>query len=77
MNKKFFEIKNDLNNIDVGSVPKNLKTNSPTYLYPHDYKNDWVKQDYLPDKILNRKYYINKDNTIENNLNKVHKEMMK
>ena len=68
---------NDLNNIDVGSVPKNLKTNSPTYLYPHDYKNDWVKQDYLPDKILNRKYYINKDNTIENNLNKVHKEMMK
>lgn len=27
------------------------------YLYPHNYDNGWVKQQYLPDKIKNRKYY--------------------
>lgn len=27
------------------------------YLYPHDYENGWVKQQYLPDKIKNKIYY--------------------
>lgn len=27
------------------------------YLYPHDYENGWVKQQYLPDRIKNKKYY--------------------
>ncbi|MEQ6378361.1 replication-associated recombination protein A [Bacillaceae bacterium S4-13-56] len=32
------------------------------YLYPHNYDNGWVKQQYLPDKIKNRKYYEPKHN---------------
>lgn len=27
------------------------------YLYPHDYENGWVPQQYLPDKIKNKQYY--------------------
>lgn len=27
------------------------------YLYPHDYENGWVPQQYLPDKIRNKRYY--------------------
>ncbi|PLR79491.1 recombinase RarA [Bacillus canaveralius] len=27
------------------------------YLYPHDYENGWVKQQYLPDRIKNKEYY--------------------
>ncbi len=27
------------------------------YKYPHDFENGWVKQQYLPDKIKNSKYY--------------------
>ena len=27
------------------------------YLYPHDYPNHWVKQQYLPDDLLGKKYY--------------------
>ncbi|WP_433743355.1 replication-associated recombination protein A [Falsibacillus pallidus] len=27
------------------------------YQYPHDYENGWVKQQYLPDKLKNKKYY--------------------
>lgn len=27
------------------------------YKYPHDYENGWVKQQYLPDRIKNKKYF--------------------
>lgn len=40
------------------SVPKHLQ--SPLfegYLYPHDYENDYVKQSYLPEDLIGRKYY--------------------
>ncbi|WP_449620554.1 replication-associated recombination protein A [Robertmurraya sp. Marseille-Q9965] len=30
------------------------------YLYPHDYENGWVQQQYLPDRIKNKKYYAPK-----------------
>ncbi len=35
------------------------------YLYPHDYKNHYVTQQYLPDKIKNHKYYQFGDNKQE------------
>lgn len=65
----------DIHKGNTGNVPNHIKTNSKDYLYPHDYPNDWVKQEYLPENIKNAKYYIPKNNLIEKNLNKVHKEM--
>lgn len=59
----------------VGNIPNYLKNNNPNYKYPHDYKNDWVKQEYLPDNLKDANYYIPKNNKIENNLNKLFKEM--
>ena len=35
------------------------------YLYPHDYPNHWVKQQYLPDILKDAKYYEYGDNKIE------------
>ena len=35
------------------------------YLYPHDYPNRWVDQQYLPDVIKNQKYYTYGDNKQE------------
>lgn len=32
------------------------------YKYPHDYKNHWVKQKYLPNELINKQYY--KPNTV-------------
>ena len=66
---------NDLRKGNVGNIPSHIKNGNPNYKYPHDYKNSWVKQEYLPDKLKGVKYYIPKNNLIENNLNKVHKEM--
>ena len=65
---------NDINLGKAGKIPNHIKTSSKEYLYPHNYKNSYVKQQYLPDGIKNQKYYIPKDNMIENNLNKVHNE---
>ena len=53
------------NNVDYGDVPPYLKSPYNGYLYPHDYKNDYVKQQYLPDKIKNIKFYTPKDNKNE------------
>ena len=50
----------DIRNGNIGNVPSHIKTNSKNYKYPHDYPNAFVKQQYLPDKIKNRKYYIPK-----------------
>ena len=40
------------------AVPEHLQ--SPLfkgYLYPHDYENDYVKQDYLPKDLIGKRYY--------------------
>ncbi len=66
---------NDIRKGQSGSIPQHIKNGNPNYLYPHDYKNSWVKQQYLPDQLKNKKYYFPKNNLVENNLNKVHKEM--
>jgi len=66
---------NDIRMGSTGNVPNHIKTSSKTYLYPHNYKNSWVKQEYLPENIKNKKYYQMKNNKYETNLNKLHQEM--
>lgn len=38
------------------------------YLYPHNYKNHYVKQQYLPDSIKDSVYYIPQENKTEQNI---------
>ncbi len=35
------------------------------YLYPHDYPNHWVKQQYLPDVLRDARYYVYGPNKLE------------
>ena len=58
-----------------GSVPDNIKTSSTTYKYPHDYPNSYVVQQYLPDNLKNKKYYIPKDKGYEINLKEVYNKL--
>ncbi len=62
---------NDIRRGNTGNVPTHIKTNSKTYLYPHNYKNSYVKQQYLPDKLKNRKYYNPKLNNNEQMYKKI------
>jgi putative ATPase len=66
---------NDIRSGSTGNVPNHIKTNSMTYKYPHDYKNDWVYQEYLPENLKGKKYYVAKNNKYENNINKLWNEM--
>ena len=69
------EALNDINKGNTGNVPNHIKTSSTTYLYPHNYKNSYVKQEYMPKELRGKKYYQKKDNRYENNINKIHEEM--
>lgn len=57
----FDEAISDIENGNVGTLPKHLRTDSPDYIYPHNYKGAFVVQQYLPDKLKNKKYYHPKD----------------
>ncbi len=61
----------DVRNMDVGEVPMHIR-NAPVkemekdgyhvgYKYPHDYPGGIVEQQYLPDEIKDKKYYIPKE----------------
>ena len=51
----------------IGSIPRQLQNmhfdgednqnKGQFYLYPHDYPNHYVHQQYLPDVLKDRKYY--------------------
>ena len=49
---------NDIRKGNTGNVPNHIKTNSLDYKYPHDYPNHWVNQQYLPDNLIHKKYYV-------------------
>ena len=77
-NSAYVAIDNALNDIHKGisgPIPSHIKNGSPDYKYPHNYKNSWINQEYMPEKLKNSKYYYPKNNLVENNLNKVHNDM--
>ena len=58
----------------TGNIPRELQNvhadgtgfeREQGYLYPHDYPNHWVRQQYLPDALKNTKYYEFGDNKTE------------
>ena len=56
----------DLDNLGSMKIPphilnKELKSGKYEYKYPHDYKNGYVKQQYLPDELVGKTYYKPKD----------------
>lgn len=69
---------NDINQGKGISVPRCLQNThydgedaaikGQNYKYPHSYKNHWVKQQYLPDDIKDRTYYVYGENKFENTL---------
>lgn len=65
---------NDIRSGNTGNVPIHIKNHNPNYKYPHNYPNAFVKQQYLPDNIKDKKYYYPKDNKFENALNHFDKE---
>lgn len=73
----------DIKNKNIGSIPMHLKDahysgakkmgNGIGYKYPHNYDNNYVAQQYLPDELLTSKYY----NPTENGYEKRIKDRLK
>lgn len=66
----------DLLERNITEIPKNILNASGEdekrslgkgqgYLYPHDYPNSYVKQNYMPDAIKDKKYYVPRENKFE------------
>ncbi len=77
-NSSYMAINNalrDLDEIEISDVPLHLKDahyrgasdmgRGVEYKYPHDYKNSFYDQEYLPDSLREKKYYMPKDNKFE------------
>ena len=67
----------DIENGNTGNVPNHIKTSSADYKYPHDYKGAYVKQQYLPDKLKNKKYYQPKDIGYEKQIKEIYDRLEK
>lgn len=65
----------DIENGNVGTVPDHIKTSSTTYKYPHDYKGAYVVQQYLPNNLKNKKYYIPKDIGYEKQIKEIYSRL--
>ena len=71
----------DVRHKDYDSIPADLKDthysgakklgHGKGYIYPHSFANDWVAQQYLPDKLVGKQYFQPKGNSkIEKGLKK-------
>ena len=70
----------------LGNIPRELQNvhadsagqeREQGYLYPHDYPNHWIKQQYLPDVLKDKQYYLYGDNKIEQAAKKYWDEIKK
>lgn len=68
---------NDIESKNIGDVPKHLKDAHYSgakslgvggYKYPHDYENNYIKQQYMPDNLIDAKYYNPQNNKYENSI---------
>ena len=67
----------DIEKGNVGSIPNHIRPDSPDYKYPHDYKGAYVIQQYLPDKLKHKKYYIPKDIGYEKSIKDIYNKLEK
>lgn len=75
----------DLDNIEVGDIPLHLKDahyagakelgRGIEYKYPHHYTNHYVKQQYLPESLKDKKYYVPAENKNEKAFDKYWREI--
>ncbi len=73
--KKAYE---DVENINIKTIPLHLKDGhykgskilkeNAEYLYPHNYPNSYVEQQYLPDELVGKTYYEPTENGVESRI---------
>lgn len=63
-NSAYIALDRAISDVETGrcdDIPDTIKIHSTIYKYPHDYPNNFVVQQYLPNNLRNKKYYVPKD----------------
>ncbi|MBQ9024494.1 MAG: replication-associated recombination protein A [Bacilli bacterium] len=59
-------------------IPDVIRIDTTTYKYPHDYPGSYVKQQYMPDNLIDRKYYKAKHTSkYEKSLDEIYQKIEK
>jgi len=65
--KSIFKALEAIKSTNLSLVPNHLKNNANSYLNPHNYSGEWVKQEYLPIDLKGLKFWKPKDTGWEKN----------
>lgn len=80
-NSAYVALSEAINDIESGNnypIPENIRIDTTTYKYPHDYPGSYVKQQYLPDNLKNKKYYKAKHTSkYEKSLDDIYQKIQK
>ncbi len=80
-NSAYLALNEAIKDIESGNnypIPEVIRIDTTTYKYPHDYKGGYVKQQYMPDNLINRKYYKAKlTSKYEKSLNDIYQKIEK
>ena len=69
---------NDVASGEIYPIPDTIRIDSKIYKYPHDYKGSYVKQQYMPDNLINKKYFKAKlTSKYEKELNDIYEKIEK
>lgn len=80
-NSAYSALHDAITDIEKGNnypIPETIRIDSKIYKYPHDYKGSYVKQQYMPDNLINKKYYKAKlTSKYEKVLNEIYEKIEK
>ena len=59
-------------------IPETIRIDTTTYKYPHDYPGSYVKQQYMPDNLIDKEYYKAKlTSKYEKSINEIYERIKK
>ena len=68
----------DIEKGEIYPIPDTIRIDSKIYKYPHDFKGSYVKQQYMPDNLKNKKYFKAKlTSSYEKELNNIYERIEK
>lgn len=80
-NSAYSALHSAMTDIEIGNnypIPETIRIDSKIYKYPHDYKGSYVKQQYMPDNLINKEYYKAKlTSKYEKSLNDIYEKIKK
>ena len=80
-NSAYMALSEAIKDIESGNnypIPETIRIDTTTYKYPHDYPGSYVKQQYMPDNLKNKKYYKAKHTSkYEKSLDEIYQKIEK